>query len=77
MLGTNARRRAAAGSVDAAKPPSPFQRKDQQEKCPWVPPYLSTKEADFTNWLNNFTTLISANQPAGKQGTKGAGGKGR
>ena len=52
---------AAAASVDAAKPPSPLQRKDQPEKCPSAPPYMPTKEADFTNWLNNFSTLIVAN----------------
>ncbi len=31
---------------------------------PALPPYLPTKEADFNNWLNNFSTLISANPPA-------------
>ncbi len=32
---------------------------------PSLPPYLylPTKEADFTNWLNNFSTLISASAP--------------
>jgi hypothetical protein len=25
---------------------------------------MPTKEADFTNWLNNFSTLIAANPPA-------------
>jgi len=31
---------------------------------PALPPYLPTKEADFANWLDNFSTLISANPPA-------------
>jgi hypothetical protein len=31
---------------------------------PALPPYMPTKEADFTNWLNNSSTLISANPPA-------------
>jgi hypothetical protein len=27
---------------------------------PALPPYMPTKEGDFTNWLANFSTLISA-----------------
>jgi len=27
---------------------------------PALPPYMPAKEADFTSWLANFSTLISA-----------------
>ena len=31
---------------------------------PALPPYIPTKEADFTNFLANFSDLISANTPS-------------
>ena len=31
---------------------------------PALPPYIPAQEGQFNTWLNNFSTLISANPPA-------------